>query len=234
MKLSEAIRGIGRPVAYFPALARFLGSVPAAIYLAQLLYWEGKTKHEYLYTDSAEMEEQTALTAREQQRARKLLSDMGIIGADYARLEHKMHITVDTEQLDRLWSRWHMDGAKNRRGGVSMDKRTRGEKGRFVKSPEHHIMAVGKTIKRRSGTPKHGAREDQNMAVDSSDSPKNLLENSLTPPKTADPQGSSGAIAPRGGLDAPLVAKPNREERIEAKRVLLEQQAQQLAGGYSP
>ncbi len=42
MKIAEALSGLGRPVIYYPSLARFLGSIPAALFLAQLVYWEDK------------------------------------------------------------------------------------------------------------------------------------------------------------------------------------------------
>jgi hypothetical protein len=42
VKLSDALGGLGRPVAYYPELARFFGSVDAAILFAQLFYWRDR------------------------------------------------------------------------------------------------------------------------------------------------------------------------------------------------
>ena len=61
MKISDALRGLGRPVAYYPSLARCLGSIQAAIFLCQLLYWEDKKQNAYIYKTSEELEEETGL-----------------------------------------------------------------------------------------------------------------------------------------------------------------------------
>ena len=46
MKKSALIELLGdRPVAYHPMLAKRLGSVKAALFLSQLLYWHGKGRH---------------------------------------------------------------------------------------------------------------------------------------------------------------------------------------------
>lgn len=67
MKLSEALTGLGRPVAYFPELARFFGSISAAILFGQLFYWTDKAMHDFTFKKSAELEEETGLSSREQQ-----------------------------------------------------------------------------------------------------------------------------------------------------------------------
>jgi len=46
MKVTSVIASIGQPITYYPALAKALESIPAAIFLAQLIYWTGKQADE--------------------------------------------------------------------------------------------------------------------------------------------------------------------------------------------
>ena len=56
-----------RPVAYHPALVKVAGSVTAALFLSQLLYWHGKgSDPEWIYKTQADMEEETGLSRREE------------------------------------------------------------------------------------------------------------------------------------------------------------------------
>ena len=42
MRFAEFVRNSGSPVAYYPRLAIALGGVKEAVFVCQLLYWEGK------------------------------------------------------------------------------------------------------------------------------------------------------------------------------------------------
>ena len=65
MKLTDALVGLGRPVAYYPGLARCLGSIPAALFVAQLCYWRDKQIHSYLYKTATDFEKELALSAKQ-------------------------------------------------------------------------------------------------------------------------------------------------------------------------
>jgi len=43
MRLSEVLDGVGRPIGYFPKLAKFLGGVKVYILFCQLFYWSQRT-----------------------------------------------------------------------------------------------------------------------------------------------------------------------------------------------
>ena len=106
MRLTEALHSLGRPVAYFPALARCLGSVPAALFVAQLVYWNDKQLRTYLYKTSAQLEEEIGLSAKAQRTARAILRRLGILHEKYARLQHEMHFELDFDRLNEVWSEW--------------------------------------------------------------------------------------------------------------------------------
>lgn len=70
-----------RTVAYHPDLATALGSIPAAIILGQLLYWHGKQadKDGWIMKTAKELEDETAVTERQQENVRQILVSSGAV-----------------------------------------------------------------------------------------------------------------------------------------------------------
>jgi hypothetical protein len=165
VKLGEALDDLGRPVAYFPELARFFGSVTAAILFGQLWYWRDRAAHSFTFKKSAELESETGLSAREQRKARAVLVAGGILAVEHARLQHELHFTIDEAALDAQWQEWQRAGKPNRlrltRRPVSPNL-TRGERGRFERRDAVVPTAVrrssGSTATRSSGAPSDGLR----------------------------------------------------------------------------
>ncbi|MGA2974005.1 MAG: hypothetical protein ABSF77_01715 [Spirochaetia bacterium] len=105
MKIGEAIADLGRPVAYYPSLARALGGVNAALLICQLIYWRGKGIYiNAVYKTAPELEEETGLTYREQLLARKKLRALGIIREHYARLKHTTYFKIDMDVLSQVFA----------------------------------------------------------------------------------------------------------------------------------
>lgn len=69
-----------RPIAYHPAFARAWG-VKAAIMLGQLIYWHGKQQNTdgWILKTVAQIDEETALSEREQETARNVLIAAGAV-----------------------------------------------------------------------------------------------------------------------------------------------------------
>jgi len=126
MRLSDFIIGVGQPVAYYPTLARCLGSVKAAIFLCQLLYWTGKeASAEGIYKSVEEITMETGLSYREQQSARKLLTELKILSETYNRLEHRIYYRIDYDVLNQLFEKWIKENEGN--GNSPTDKNAVGE-----------------------------------------------------------------------------------------------------------
>ncbi|WP_213306033.1 hypothetical protein [Paraburkholderia sacchari] len=80
MRLSDFLDNVGRPVAYYPRLAAPCGSVNAAILFCQLYYWSKHATHELgVHKTGAEIEDETGLGRFEQETARKLLRQRGVL-----------------------------------------------------------------------------------------------------------------------------------------------------------
>lgn len=103
MSPSEVLRGLGRPIAYYPRLAPHVGGVKATLFLCQLFYWSDKGHNDLgVYKSCEEWEEETGLSYREQASARKTLVQMGLIRETHKRLEHKIYYHLDLEAFDAL------------------------------------------------------------------------------------------------------------------------------------
>ena len=104
MRLSEYLKWLGRPIAYYPVLARLVGGVKAAVFLCQLLYWRDRSSHpdREIYKTLAEIEEETGLTKEEQRTARRELVVRKLLYERYARLEHRLYYRIDLDALDSL------------------------------------------------------------------------------------------------------------------------------------
>jgi len=106
VKLSNYIVDLGRVVAYYPNLKKITDSTTSSILLCQLLYWCDKTKDQWIWKTSDDIEEETGLTYNEQRTARKNLVDLGIIDEKYARLDHIYKFRVNQEVLNKKWEEY--------------------------------------------------------------------------------------------------------------------------------
>lgn len=102
---SELIYQFGRPIAYYPGLVPYLGSVNAVILFCQFFYWTGKETSEFgIFKTTEEIESETGLTYEEQLTARKKLKQAGVLKETNKRLEHRIYYQIDTDRLDGMLS----------------------------------------------------------------------------------------------------------------------------------
>ena len=95
------LRGVGQPIAYFPALAKYLNSINAAIFLGQIIYWHDKTDNPNgVYKTSLEFQNETGLSYREQATARKILREVGLITERNKRFEHRIYFKFNRNAFD--------------------------------------------------------------------------------------------------------------------------------------
>ena len=107
MSLSASLANVGHPVAYYPRLARFFGSVNVAILFAQLHYWGQRCESDLgTYKTSEEFTEETGLSYREQATARKHLRQAGFLIETPRRLEHRVYFRLNLEAVDAAFDAW--------------------------------------------------------------------------------------------------------------------------------
>ncbi|NUX55940.1 helix-turn-helix domain-containing protein [Paraburkholderia youngii] len=101
--MSDVLRDIGRPVAYYPGLAKPLGGVKAAVLFCQIFYWHSRSQHELgVHKTAEELSEETGLSYEEQRAARKSLKKAGVLIETEKRLEHKIYFRIDEDALERV------------------------------------------------------------------------------------------------------------------------------------
>ena len=106
MRIGEFLADIGRPVAYYPQLARAVGSVNAAIMLCHLLSFavEKDEQGGWIARTSAQLEEDTGLGRRQQESARVQLRTIGLVEERLFGLPAKLQCRVVDDVLFRILS----------------------------------------------------------------------------------------------------------------------------------
>ena len=103
MRPSESLKIAGKPIAYYPKLAKPLGSVNASILFSHFFYWHDKTQHELgIYRTAEEIELETGLTVQEQRTARDKLKKRGVLIETEKRIEHRIYYKLDLDAFDDL------------------------------------------------------------------------------------------------------------------------------------
>ena len=107
MSLIQSMRDVGRPLAYYPRLSRFFGSVNASIFFSQLAYWQDRTDNPMgVYKTAEEWEDETGLSYREQVTARKHLTEQSFLVETHKRLEHRVYYRLDFDAIDAAFGEW--------------------------------------------------------------------------------------------------------------------------------
>jgi len=90
-----------RPIAYHRIFAKIAGSVTAGLFLSQLFYWtpRGKDEDSWIYKTAKEWYEETALTRREQETARRLLKQKKLLQEKKCGVPCKLFYRINTEVL---------------------------------------------------------------------------------------------------------------------------------------
>lgn len=107
MGIANFIKDLGRPVAYYPELAKIIG-VKECIFVCQLLYWlrileNGNTGRKEVYKTRDELRDEIGFSFDELLTVRRRLIRMGILVERAKRLEHKMFYSINEENLNEIW-----------------------------------------------------------------------------------------------------------------------------------
>ena len=102
-----------RPIAFNPALAHALGSVKSGLFLSQLLFWCNKgKKKDWIYKTIEEINEETALSRREQDTAIKVCKKYGLIKTKLAGIPAKRHFHLNIEIITELLKNYYASLSK--------------------------------------------------------------------------------------------------------------------------
>lgn len=92
---------LDRPIAFHRAFVTLTGSITAALMLSQAMYWRKRTKDtgRWFYKSQEEWTEETGMTRREQETARKKLLACGVWEEWRDRINHRIYFRVKIEAL---------------------------------------------------------------------------------------------------------------------------------------
>lgn len=109
IRKETVIAVLGSPVAYYAAFAKAMGSVDAGVFVSQFFYWHGKGHDPdgWVYKTQAEIEEETGLTRRNQETARKKLRALGVLEERYTGLPAKLFYRINIDVLFAIVTDWH-------------------------------------------------------------------------------------------------------------------------------
>ena len=109
--------GLGRVVAYYPALAHALGGVNVALVLSQLFYLAGpelarngypepEAEEAWVAVSAGELMRQTGLTRAEQEGARRHLRGLGVLNEERRGMPASLCFQVNWGRVDTLVGEW--------------------------------------------------------------------------------------------------------------------------------
>ena len=148
MKQNELVELLDRPIAFHRVFADITGAIPAALFLSQALYWQRRCpsgRDGWWWKTADDWFEETRLTRREQQQARKVLVSLSILE------EKKKGVPC------RLWFRLNLNelqvsiqSATKRQTGFSDKQVGRDAAGKFTKQPDASKPEDGKPVSETS------------------------------------------------------------------------------------
>lgn len=170
MTPSTILKNTGRAIAYRPNLARLFGGVVAELFFEQIFYWQDKADPVLgVYKTQEELEIETGLSRKEQETARKLLREKGVLIETHKRLEHRMYYKIDCEKLDELLATLANDTNEHSRMPES-DIRE-GDKVAFVNTRDYNTR-----LHTHTPLPPEGESADADMEDESESSPAEKQE----------------------------------------------------------
>jgi hypothetical protein len=110
------LRLLDRPIAFHRAFVDLTESVGAALFLSQAVYWQKRipeTPDGWWFKSQADWTDETGLSRREQESARKCLKCLGILQEQRTGVPAKLMYRVDNDRLSTLLIQMVEDAESN-------------------------------------------------------------------------------------------------------------------------
>lgn len=114
LPFSESINAVGRPITYYPIIAKALGSVKTGIFVSNFLFWDGKQKDNegWIFKKQVEITDETGLSRTEQENARKRLVQLEILEQKKKGIPPKLYYRFNWKTLDNVIMNYINEGIK--------------------------------------------------------------------------------------------------------------------------
>ena len=92
---------LGSPIAYYAVFAKALGCVEAGVFTSQMFYWYGKghDPEGWIYKTQDDIANETGLTRRNQEMARRKMREAGVLEEDKRGVPAKLYYRLNMERL---------------------------------------------------------------------------------------------------------------------------------------
>ena len=112
------LAALQRPIAFHKIFAQISGGITSGLFLSQLFYWhdKGSDPDGWIYKNYREWEEETTMTRRELDTARKRLKAIGVIQEKKAGAPAKLFYRIDFDRLITLISEFEPTPLTNKDG----------------------------------------------------------------------------------------------------------------------
>lgn len=117
----ETVRArLGNPIAYYSTLARIPGGVEDSLFVSQFFYWydKGHNPEAWIYKTQDEISEETGLTRRNQETARKQLRKIGVLEEKRIGIPERLTYRLNLDVLAALVHKTRDGGASIRYRGI--------------------------------------------------------------------------------------------------------------------
>lgn len=107
LPVSKVLGALGRPIVYYPEIGRALGSMDAAVFLGNFMYWDGKQADKtegWIFKNSFEISKETGLKRSRQESAREVLRNFGILQEKKEDFPPKVYYRFIWDALDKVMS----------------------------------------------------------------------------------------------------------------------------------
>lgn len=107
VRLDSLLNGIGRPVAYYPAIAETFGGVKRALWICQFAYWKDKQKDPdgWIHKTEEAITKETGLSRHEQKSVKKWLLEFNLCKIDKRGQPSKNYYLHDWNKLTDEWNK---------------------------------------------------------------------------------------------------------------------------------
>ncbi len=137
-----------RSIAFKRSFVRITGSIKAGLLLSQLAYWHGKSHRNLnrFYHSMEEIEEETGLSRKEQDSARKTLRDKKFLFENYERFPHRMWFQLNVPVIKEALIAARDERAREIKARNDRLKATEMEEERVQKengyTPKHPVSVI--------------------------------------------------------------------------------------------
>lgn len=105
MKMSTIIPNPGRLIAFYPDLTPMFKSTNSNLLFCQLMYWTGKGKdpNGWIYKTSVELQAEIGLTKDQQETARSILREFGVLQEKKKGIPPRVHFRIKQDAAKEKW-----------------------------------------------------------------------------------------------------------------------------------